>query len=107
MAWSPDGRYLTAVNCFENSHHAAILLERGRWAPADTDGALKMMGHKAAVLVARYNPKLFRTAESEKSRKGSRPEPDLCLALGSQASPPSPVPVLKGAGSTLRAPFGY
>jgi hypothetical protein len=45
-----------------------------------------MMGHKAAVLVARYNPKLFRPAGSEKSRNGSRPEPDLCLALGSQAS---------------------
>ncbi len=84
LAWSPDGRYLTAVNCYENSHHAAILLERGSWAPADTDGALKMMGHKAAVLVARYNSKMFRSAHNREN--GSRPAPDLCLALGSQAS---------------------
>ena len=87
LAWSPDGRYLTAVNCYENSHHAAILLERGSWAPADTDGALKMMGHKAAVLVARYNPKMFRSSDAENRHSGSRPAPDLCLALGSQASP--------------------
>ena len=84
LAWSPDGRYLTAVNCYENSHHAAILLERGSWAPADTDAALKMMGHKAAVLVARYNPKMFRSAHGRTN--GTRPAPDLCLALGSQAS---------------------
>lgn len=36
LAWSPDGRYLTAVNCFESSQHSAILLERGKWEPATT-----------------------------------------------------------------------
>lgn len=38
-----------------------------------------MMGHRGAVLVAAYNPKMFKGAAA-----ASGGAPDLCLALGSQ-----------------------
>lgn len=56
--------------------------------------SLKMMGHKAAVLVARYNPRMFRAAGAgapePASSQGGAPAkpPELCLALGSQVRAP-------------------
>ena len=62
------------------------MLERGKWEEDETTEGLKMMGHKAAVLVACYNPKMFRTSTvaSAKGTAQALPAPELCLALGSQ-----------------------
>ena len=77
LDWSPDGRHVVAVNAFQPRNHTAPWLQRGSW-KADH----YMVGHSAAVVVARCNPHLFYPP-------GASPDDPqrlavVCSALGSQ-----------------------
>ncbi len=55
MSWSPEGQFLTVVNCFQSPSHTAAVLQRGNWNSQLT----YFVGHKAPVVAASCNPHLF------------------------------------------------
>ena len=73
IAWSPEGTSLACVNSFQSPCHVCPLIQRGTWL-ADKQN---LVGHSHAVIVARFNPKMFYKNAEEVSH---------CIALGSQDS---------------------
>lgn len=69
--WSPDGSKFACVNSFQSPCHVAPLIERGTW----LSNKQNLVGHSHAVVVARFNPKLFYKNAEEVSS---------CIAIGSQ-----------------------
>ena len=55
LSWSPEGQFLTVVNCFQSPCHTAAVLQRGNWSSSLTS----FVGHKAPVVAACCNPHLF------------------------------------------------
>ena len=79
LDWSPDGNYIVGVNSFQSPSHIAFIMCRGIW---DEGLPLNIVGHKAAVVVVRFNPILFKGPPDDD-------EPAQCFALGSQVTLPS------------------
>ena len=71
IGWSPDGSKFACVNSFQSPCHVAPLIERGTWLANKQN----LVGHSHAVVVARFNPKLFYKNAEEVSS---------CIAIGSQ-----------------------
>lgn len=73
LHWSPEGTSLACVNSFQSPCHVCPLIQRGTWLA----GKQSLVGHTQAIVVARFNPKLFYKNTEEVT---------TCIALGSQDS---------------------
>lgn len=71
--WSPEGACLAGVNSFQSPCHVCPLIQRGTWVANKQN----LVGHSHAVVVARFNPRMFYKNADEVSP---------CIALGSQDS---------------------
>ena len=72
LHWSPEGTSLACVNSFQSPCHLCPLIQRGTWLANK-----QLVGHSQAVVVARFNPKLFYKNTEEVV---------TCIAVGSQDS---------------------
>ncbi|CAH1800805.1 unnamed protein product [Owenia fusiformis] len=76
LDWSPDGFYVVSAHAMNNSGPTAQIIERDGWATN-----MDFVGHRKAVTVARFNPKIF----AKKIKKGSSsPQQYSCCAIGSR-----------------------
>lgn len=73
LHWSPEGTSLACVNSFQSPCHLCPLIQRGTWLA----GKQNLVGHTQAVVVARFNPKMFYKNTEEAT---------ACIAVGSQDS---------------------
>lgn len=73
LHWSPEGTSLACVNSFQSPCHVCPLIQRGTWLA----GKQSLVGHTQAIVVARFNPKLFYKNTEEVT---------TCIAVGSQDS---------------------
>lgn len=73
LNWSTDGSALMGVNSLHPPSHCACILNREQW-----DAPLKVVGHRGAVTVVRFNPILFQSEDPKDD------DPTTCFALGSQ-----------------------
>lgn len=72
FSWSPEGQFLTVVNCFQSPCHTAAVLQRGNWSSVLTS----FVGHKAPIVAASCNPHLFYPPQQQPkvASLASRPE---------------------------------
>ncbi|TRY87710.1 hypothetical protein DNTS_018536 [Danionella cerebrum] len=78
LSWSPDGQYLVSAHAMNNSGPTAQIIERDGWKTN-----MDFVGHRKAVTVVKFNPKLFK----KKQKNGSTPKPSspyCCCAVGSK-----------------------
>lgn len=78
LSWSPDGQYVVSAHAMNNSGPTAQIIERDGWKTN-----MDFVGHRKAVTVVKFNPKLFK----KKQRNGSSPKgngPYCCCAVGSK-----------------------
>ncbi|KAH9270695.1 hypothetical protein BASA83_007055 [Batrachochytrium salamandrivorans] len=81
LSWSPDGATIAATNGESGSVCVAPLIQRQDWKSEDF-----FVGHKAAVEVASFNPRLFGTVDSVQvdSESVATVSPISICATGSQ-----------------------
>lgn len=53
-SWSPDGQYLVTANGMKRDKHIAPIIHRANW-----QSNLEYVGHKGAVIAAKFNPVIF------------------------------------------------
>lgn len=79
LSWSPDGQYLVSAHAMNNSGPTAQIIERDGWRTN-----MDFVGHRKAVTVVKFNPKIFK----KKQKNGSAPvkpsSPYCCCAVGSK-----------------------
>ncbi|XP_066545389.1 protein HIRA isoform X2 [Amia ocellicauda] len=78
LSWSPDGQYLVSAHAMNNSGPTAQIIERAGWKTN-----MDFVGHRKAVTVVKFNPKIFK----KKQKNGSSPKPSCpycCCAVGSK-----------------------
>ncbi|KAF4074138.1 hypothetical protein AMELA_G00236070 [Ameiurus melas] len=78
LSWSPDGQYLVSAHAMNNSGPTAQIIERDGWKTN-----MDFVGHRKAVTVVKFNPKIFK----KKPRNGSSSKstnPYCCCAVGSK-----------------------
>lgn len=74
LCWAPDGSAVVGVNSFQSPKHTAVMLHREHWGQPGKRVPDYLVGHKAAVLVASFSPRMYKF----------RGQLVTCLALGSQ-----------------------
>ncbi|KNC51818.1 TUP1 split protein 1 HIRA enhancer [Thecamonas trahens ATCC 50062] len=67
-SWSPDGKWLTSAYAYNNTNPVATVLARDTW-----ETAVEFVGHSEPVVVARYNPRLFRIPEHFRATAAAPP----------------------------------
>ncbi|KAG8455922.1 hypothetical protein GDO86_001931 [Hymenochirus boettgeri] len=78
LSWSPDGHYLVSAHAMNNSGPTAQIIERDGWKTN-----MDFVGHRKAVTVVKFNPKLFKKKQKNgSSNKASFPY--SCCAVGSK-----------------------
>ncbi|XP_053557909.1 protein HIRA [Bombina bombina] len=78
LSWSPDGHYLVSAHAMNNSGPTAQIIERDGWKTN-----MDFVGHRKAVTVVKFNPKLFK--KKQKNGSSSKPScPYCCCAVGSK-----------------------
>ncbi|NXK60384.1 HIRA protein, partial [Sylvietta virens] len=78
LSWSPDGHYLVSAHAMNNSGPTAQIIERDGWKTN-----MDFVGHRKAVTVVKFNPKIFK----KKQKNGSSTKsscPYCCCAVGSK-----------------------
>eukprot|EP00741_Cyanophora_paradoxa_P018977 tig00021108_g18320.t1 len=75
LSWSPDGEYVATTNAFKKPSHVASILARSKGFEVSHD----FVGHETPVVVARFNPVIFRRESAEGEVSGYT----VC-AVGSQ-----------------------
>ncbi|ELT95316.1 hypothetical protein CAPTEDRAFT_117691 [Capitella teleta] len=76
LSWSPDGQYIVSAHAMNNSGPTAQIVEREGWKTA-----MDFVGHRKAITVVRFNPKLL----SKKLKKHSdKAHQYTCCAIGSR-----------------------
>ncbi|KAM4808874.1 protein HIRA [Rhinophrynus dorsalis] len=78
LSWSPDGHYLVSAHAMNNSGPTAQIIERDGWKTN-----MDFVGHRKAVTVVKFNPKIFK----KKPKNGSSSKsscPYCCCAVGSK-----------------------
>lgn len=58
-SWSPDGQYLVTANGMKKHKHIAPIIHRANW-----QSNLEYVGHKGAVIAAKFNPIIFVTHDT-------------------------------------------
>nr|CAA67754.1 Chria protein [Gallus gallus] len=78
LSGSPDGHYLVSAHAMNNSGPTAQIIERDGWKTN-----MDFVGHRKAVTVVKFNPKIFK----KKQKNGSSTKsscPYCCCAVGSK-----------------------
>lgn len=76
LGWSPDGHYVVSAHAMNNRGPVAKIVERDGW-----KCRMDFAGHRKAVTVARWNPRLFTRASHKDSTKLKQ---FCCCAIGSR-----------------------
>ncbi|KAL8566416.1 hypothetical protein ACOMHN_011994 [Nucella lapillus] len=76
LNWSPDGHHIVSAHAMNNAGPTAQIIERSGWGTS-----LDFVGHRKAITVVRFNPKLL----SKKIKKSSEKQQQYsCCAIGSK-----------------------
>ncbi|XP_068594513.1 protein HIRA [Brachionichthys hirsutus] len=78
LSWSPDGQYLVSAHAMNNSGPTAQIVERDGWKTN-----MDFVGHRKAVTVVKFNPKIFKKKQKNGSSSKSNC-PYCCCAVGSK-----------------------
>ncbi|XP_077776926.1 protein HIRA [Podarcis muralis] len=78
LSWSPDGHYLVSAHAMNNSGPTAQIIERDGWKTN-----MDFVGHRKAVTVVKFNPKIFKKKQKNGSSTKSS-HPYCCCAVGSK-----------------------
>ncbi|MEE6511429.1 hypothetical protein FKM82_017942 [Ascaphus truei] len=78
LSWSPDGHYLVSAHAMNNSGPTAQIIERDGWKTN-----MDFVGHRKAVTVVKFNPKIFKKKQKNGSSSKSS-GPYCCCAVGSK-----------------------
>ncbi|XP_053326873.1 protein HIRA isoform X2 [Spea bombifrons] len=78
LSWSPDGHYLVSAHAMNNSGPTAQIIERDGWKTN-----MDFVGHRKAVTVVKFNPKIFKKEQKNGSSSKSS-GPYCCCAVGSK-----------------------
>ncbi|XP_028396728.1 protein HIRA-like [Dendronephthya gigantea] len=76
LGWSPDGHYVVSAHAMNNRGPVAKIVERDGW-----KCRMDFAGHRKAITVVRWNPRLFTRASSNDSTKLKQ---FCCCAIGSR-----------------------
>eukprot|EP01091_Cochliopodium_minus_P005178 TRINITY_DN15141_c0_g1_i1.p1 TRINITY_DN15141_c0_g1~~TRINITY_DN15141_c0_g1_i1.p1 ORF type:complete len:373 (-),score=93.26 TRINITY_DN15141_c0_g1_i1:21-1139(-) len=66
LSWSPDGEQIVATNGLNSKHHIAPVINRGSW-----DVKCDYVGHLSPIVVAKFNPRLFKKKSNTKKGYGT------------------------------------
>ena len=76
LGWSPDGHYVVSAHAMNNRGPVAKIVERDGWRCR-----MDFAGHRKAITVVRWNPRLFTRASNKDATKLKQ---FCCCAIGSR-----------------------
>nr|KAG5687049.1 hypothetical protein BaRGS_002422 [Batillaria attramentaria] len=76
LNWSPDGNHIVSAHAMNNAGPTAQIVERNGWGTS-----LDFVGHRKAITVVRFNPKILSKQMKKSSEKNQQYS---CCAIGSK-----------------------